>query len=33
VLRPKEFMGETVGWVAFFEDTEGNRIGVQQPGA
>jgi predicted enzyme related to lactoylglutathione lyase len=33
VLDPKAFMGEMVGWIAFLEDTEGNRIGLQQPGA
>ena len=33
VLEPKKFMGEMIGWIAFFEDTEGNRIGIQQPGA
>lgn len=31
VLEPKTFRGEMVGWVAFVEDTEGNRIGIQQP--
>lgn len=31
VLSPKASMGEMIGWVAFIEDTEGNRIGVQQP--
>jgi predicted enzyme related to lactoylglutathione lyase len=31
VLREKQDMGEMVGWVAFIEDTEGNRIGIQQP--
>ena len=30
--RPKAYMGEMVGWIATFFDTEGNRIGVQQPG-
>jgi predicted enzyme related to lactoylglutathione lyase len=33
ILDPKAFMGEMVGWIAFFEDTEGNRVGIQQPGA
>ena len=33
ILQEKRFMGEMVGWVAFIEDTEGNRIGIQQPGA
>ncbi len=32
VLQPKEFMGEMIGWIAFVVDTEGNRIGIQQPG-
>lgn len=30
VLQDKQFMGPMVGWIAFFEDTEGNRIGLQQ---
>jgi predicted enzyme related to lactoylglutathione lyase len=32
ILQPKEFMGEMVGGIAFVVDTEGNRIGIQQPG-
>jgi len=32
VTDEKAFMGPMVGWIAFFLDTEGNRIGVQQPG-
>jgi len=24
-------MGEMVGWIVFFEDSEGNRVGIQQP--
>ena len=32
VLDEKAFMGEMVGWLAFIEDSEGNRIGIQQPG-
>jgi predicted enzyme related to lactoylglutathione lyase len=32
VLQDKQFMGDMVGWIAFIEDTEGNRIGLQQPG-
>lgn len=32
ILQPKRFMGEMIGSIAFFEDTEGNRIGIQQPG-
>jgi predicted enzyme related to lactoylglutathione lyase len=31
VLKPKEFMGDMVGWVAWVEDSEGNLIGLQQP--
>jgi len=31
IIRDKQFMGPMVGWVAFIEDTEGNRIGLQQP--
>ena len=31
VLQEKQFMGDMVGWIAFIEDTEGNRIGLQQP--
>ena len=32
ILQEKRFMGDMVGWIAFVEDTEGNRIGIQQPG-
>ncbi len=32
ILQPKEFMREMGGWIAFVVDTEGNRIGIQQPG-
>jgi predicted enzyme related to lactoylglutathione lyase len=32
ILQDKQFMGEMVGWIAFIEDTEGNRIGLQQAG-
>ena len=32
ILQEKQFMGDMVGWIAFIEDTEGNRIGIQQPG-
>lgn len=32
VLDEKAFMGEMIGWLAFIEDTEGNRIGIQMPG-
>lgn len=31
VLQEKQNRGEMVGWVAFIEDSEGNRIGIQQP--
>jgi uncharacterized protein len=31
ILRPVEFMGDMVGYVGFFKDTEGNRIGVHKP--
>jgi len=30
VLEAKAFMGDMIGWLAFIEDTEGNRIGIQQ---
>ncbi len=30
VLQAKQFMGDMVGWIAFIEDSEGNRIGIQQ---
>jgi len=32
VTQEPEFRGEMIGWVAFFTDSEGNRIGIQQPG-
>ncbi len=31
ILQPKQNMGDMVGWIAFIEDSEGNRIGIQQP--
>jgi predicted enzyme related to lactoylglutathione lyase len=31
VIQEKQFMGDMVGWIAFIRDTEGNRVGVQQP--
>lgn len=31
VLQEKQSMGAMVGWIAFIRDTEGNRIGLQQP--
>lgn len=30
VLQEPQFMGDMVGWIAFFVDSEGNRIGIQQ---
>ena len=32
ILSPATFMGEMVGTVGFFRDSEGNRIGVHQQG-
>jgi hypothetical protein len=32
ILSPAEFMGEMVGTIGFFQDSEGNRIGVHQQG-
>jgi len=32
ILQEKQFMGDMVGWVVFVEDSEGNRIGIQEPG-
>jgi len=32
ILQEPQFMGDMVGWIAFFVDSEGNRIGIQQPG-
>lgn len=32
VLKEKAFMGDMVGWIVFIEDSEGNRIGIQQAG-
>ncbi len=32
VLEEKQYMGDMVGWIAFIEDSEGSRIGIQQPG-
>lgn len=31
ILDPKTFRGPMVGWIAFVEDSEGNRIGLQMP--
>lgn len=30
ILQEKQFMGDMVGWIVFFEDTEGNRLGIEQ---
>ncbi len=30
ILQPMQDMGEMVGWIGFFRDTEGNRIGVHK---
>jgi len=32
VLQEPQFMGPMVGWTATFIDSEGNKIGIQQPG-
>lgn len=32
ISQDKGFMGPMIGWIAMFIDTEGNRIGLQQPG-
>jgi two-component system sensor histidine kinase KdpD len=32
VLQEKQYMGEMVGWVAWFRDTEGNRLGFELMG-
>lgn len=32
VLQEKRYMGPMVGWTAYFRDTEGNRIGIEQMG-
>jgi predicted enzyme related to lactoylglutathione lyase len=31
IEREKGFMGEGIGWIAYIHDSEGNRIGIQQP--
>ena len=31
ILQPVQFMGDMVGSIGFFKDTEGNRIGVHKP--
>ena len=30
ILQEKQFMGDMIGWLVFFEDTEGNRVGIEQ---
>ena len=32
ILQEKQFMGPMIGWTAFFKDSEGNRIGIEQMG-
>ena len=32
VLKEPEYMGEMVGWTAWFVDSEGNRIGIEDMG-
>ncbi len=32
ILQPKQFMGDMVGYIAFFLDTEGNRVGLRSSG-
>jgi predicted enzyme related to lactoylglutathione lyase len=32
VLQAPEYMGEMVGWTAWFVDSEGNRIGIEEMG-
>lgn len=32
IVMPPTDMGEMVGFICFFIDSEGNRIGIQQPG-
>jgi hypothetical protein len=31
VITPVASMGDMVGWIGFFQDSEGNRIGVHKP--
>jgi uncharacterized protein len=33
VLQKKQFMGDVVGWIAYFKDSEGNKVGLQLPPA
>ena len=30
ILQEKRFMGPMIGYTAFFKDTEGNRIGIEE---
>lgn len=32
ILEQKQFRGDMIGWIAFIEDSEGNRVGIQEPG-
>jgi predicted enzyme related to lactoylglutathione lyase len=32
VLQAPEYMGEMIGWTAWFVDSEGNRIGIEEMG-
>jgi predicted enzyme related to lactoylglutathione lyase len=31
ILQPVQYMGDMVGSIGFFKDTEGNRVGVHKP--
>ena len=31
ILQPVQYMGEMIGSIGFFKDTEGNRVGVHKP--
>lgn len=30
IIQEKQFMGDMIGWIVFFEDSEGNRVGIEQ---
>ena len=32
ILQEPQFMGDMMGWIGFFVDSEGNRIGIEQMG-
>ena len=32
ILQAPEFMGDMIGWTAWFIDSEGNRIGIEEMG-